>query len=683
MIENTGDSPQAPAFAHIKWGEDGQPTSSHFGDVYFSRHNGLAETRHVFLASNQLTERFAQLGQNAAPKHFTIAETGFGTGLNFLAAWQLWLEQAPDDAQLHFISVEKFPVNRRDLTRALALWPELASLSQQLLAAYPSHLGPGIHRLHFAGRVNLTLIINDAACGFSQLLPSIDTAYSRPDFRVDAWFLDGFAPSKNPQMWSDELFAAIAQLSGPKTTAATFSAAGIVKRGLQAAGFRINKTPGFGRKREMIQAAWQQAPTNVTPGKGEGAVGVVQRATHPAGVKTALVIGAGLAGCHTARALAERGWKVLVIERRHDIAQEGSGNPQGLLYAKLSHRDETLPRWNLTALNYAQQYYRPYWQKAANGQRSGLIQLADTERKSQALTQTAVALGQSELCRLVSATEATELAGVELSQGGLYFPGCGWFNPHALCESLLDHPAITLRTDTPIASLERHEEHWQTLGPTGTEIAQARVVIMACAHSAQEFSQSAHLPLKPIRGQVSFLPASDLSAQLKTALCSRGYIAPSTPSGHCVGATFNLGQSNLALNQDDHIENLEHLRAISPELHRELAPADSASLEGRAAFRCTTPDYLPVVGPLVDAMAAAENFAGLAQNARRRLDTPAPYWPGLYINCGHGSRGLAYTPLAAEFLASLINREPPPLERALAQALHPARFLLRQIIRGQ
>ncbi len=301
--------------AQLQWDEDGQPVSSVFGDVYFSRANGLEETRHVFLQHNQLSERWQQL---TAGEHFTIAETGFGSGLNFLAAWQLWLNTAPASAQLHFVSVEKFPLTKPDLQRALALWPELDEFIAQLLAAYPTFVGTGFHRLSFMdGRIKLTLIINDASTGFAQLLATTHPAFASQCAKIDAWFLDGFAPSKNPQMWSDALFTAIRQLSRAGTTAATFSAAAIVKQGLTLAGFTIQKVAGFGRKREMVKACMEQAPaidyqdSLQSRSYSPYPVPWTINTNTVAEKKHALVIGGGLAGCTSARALANAAGKLL------------------------------------------------------------------------------------------------------------------------------------------------------------------------------------------------------------------------------------------------------------------------------------------------------------------------------------------------------------------------------------
>ena len=232
--------------AQLDWDEQGQPLSRQFGDVYFSRASGLEESRHVFLRHNRIAERCAALESDG---RLVIGETGFGTGLNFLCAWQAFAEQAPAGARLHFVSVEKYPLGQDDLRRALALWPELAPFSTPLLEQYAG-IQPGFQRLLFdGGRVVLTLLVGDAL----ECLPQLEA-------QVDAWFLDGFAPAKNPQMWTPELFAQLARLSAPGASLATFTCAGTVRRGLIAAGFRMEKVKGFGHKREMLAGLYEGQP---------------------------------------------------------------------------------------------------------------------------------------------------------------------------------------------------------------------------------------------------------------------------------------------------------------------------------------------------------------------------------------------------------------------------------------
>jgi tRNA 5-methylaminomethyl-2-thiouridine biosynthesis bifunctional protein len=670
--------------ASLNWDAEGQPVSSVFGDVYFSTASGLEETRHVFLKHNQLPERWAALAETS---HFTIAETGFGSGLNFLAAWDLWLTTAPESAQLHFVTVEKFPLSKTDLTRALALWPALKLLADQLIENYPVFVGTGFHRLNFMnGRIKLTLIIDDAAQGFSKLLASTHPLYIRSGVKVDAWFLDGFAPSKNPQMWSDELFVCIHNLSKLETTAATFSAAAIVKSGLKTAGFTIQKVAGFGRKREMVKAQFAAEPEPLNPDdyRYRGSFSpypvpwTIDSNKSESSEKCALIIGGGLAGCHSARALAERGWQVKILERHSALAQEGSGNPQGVLYAKLSPLDETQAAFNLASLQYALHFYRPLWETI--GDKCGVLQLAykSSEADLHELLNAKFAHA-SELVEFVSPETASQLAGISLTQSGLFFPQAGWIDPRKLCSHLVDHPNIQVEYNFQVNQLNHVENSWLVESNKG-DMQTAPVLIIASAKDALSFEQPNHLPTKSIRGQVTFIPEKSTTATLKTVVCAEGYISPAHESVFCTGATFNLNDTETAIRTRDNQTNLDNLREHVPTFEMD---ANAADLAGRVAFRCSLPDYLPCVGglPLVDKL--VEDFAPLRKNARAGITTTGSYWPGLYINIGHGARGLTYTPLCAELLAAQINDEPIPMPRELANALNPARFIIRDLTRNK
>ena len=675
--------------ASLHWDAEGQPVSSVFGDVYFSTASGLEETRHVFLKHNQLPERWAALAETS---HFTIAETGFGSGLNFLAAWDLWLKTAPESAQLHFVTVEKFPLSKTDLTRALALWPALKHLADQLIENYPVFVGSGFHRLNFMnGRIKLTLIIDDATEGFTKLLASTHPLYMRRGVKVDAWFLDGFAPSKNPHMWSDELFSCIHNLSKPETTAATFSAAAIVKNGLNAAGFAIQKVAGFGRKREMVKAQFAAEPAPLNPDdyrfKGSFSPYPVPWAINgnkfECSEKRALIIGGGLAGCHSARALAERGWQVKILERHSSLAQEGSGNPQGVLYAKLSPLDEAQAAFNLASLQYALHFYRPLWASANKnkiGDKCGVLQLAhkSSETDLHELLKDKFA-DAGALVEFVASATASKLAGISLTQSGLFFPQAGWIDPRKLCAHLVDQPNIQVEYDVQISLLKRVENSWHVQSDNG-ETQSAPVVIIASAKDALNFEHANHLPIKSIRGQVTFIPEKSTTATLKTVVCAEGYISPAHAGMFCTGATFNLNDTETTLRASDHQTNVGNLREHVPAFEMDVAAED---LNGRVAFRCSLPDYLPCVGglPVVDKL--VEDFAPLRKNARAGITASGSYWPGLYINIGHGARGLAYAPLCAELLAAEINNEPAPLPRELVSALNPARFVIRDLTRNK
>lgn len=649
------------AHAQLDWDDQGQPLSRTFGDVYFSRASGLEETRHVFLAHNRLAERCAALPSGG---RLSIGETGFGTGLNFLCAWQLFERSAPADARLHFVSVEKYPLTRADLGRALALWPELEPWASQLLAQYHA-VHAGFQRFVFAGgRVVLTLLVGDVL----DCLPQLDAA-------IDAWFLDGFSPAKNPQMWTPELFAQLAQLSAPGATLATFTCAGFVRRGLLEAGFAMAKVKGFGHKREMLAGQLQDSPA--APGKPWFA-----RPPRPQGPRAALVVGGGLAGCATAASLAARGWQVTLLERHAELASEASGNPQGVLYLKLSAHGTALSQLVVGGFGFTRRQLERL-QGGADWSACGVLQLAFDAKEAERQARLADAF-PADLLRPVSAEEASQLAGLPLDQGGLWFAEAGWVHPPALCRRLAAHPNIRVLSGAEAVELQRTDGHWQALRD-GRVLASAPVAVLCTASEVRRFATGAHLKLKRIRGQISRLPASAASRALRTVLCAEGYVAPARGDEHTLGASFNFQRDDLELSAEEHADNLGMLRQISPALATALQVErlEPAELAGRVAFRSTTPDYLPLIGPLVDAAAFNAAYAALGKDASRRIDTPAPWLEGLYVNVGHGSRGLITAPLSGELVAAWLDDEPLPLPRGVAEACHPSRFLLRELIRGR
>jgi tRNA 5-methylaminomethyl-2-thiouridine biosynthesis bifunctional protein len=646
--------------AQLDWDERGQPLSRSYGDVYFSQENGLEETRYVFLANNDLAARFAAIADGEC---LSIGETGFGTGLNFLCAWQLFEQQASAGARLHFVSVEKYPLHHDDLQRALALWPELAPFSTELLAQYRA-IHPGFQRLLLAGgRVVLTLLIGDAM----EQLPQLDA-------RIDAWFLDGFNPAKNPEMWTPELFAELARLSAANATLGTFSSAGVVRRALIDAGFQMKRVPGLGKKWEVLKGRFVGNPT------GESKPWFA-RPARPAREKHAVVIGAGLAGCATAASLAARGWWVSLLERHAAVACEASGNPQGVLYLKLSAHGTALSQLIVAGFGHTRRLLERL-QRGADWDACGVLQLAFDDKEAARQAKLAAAFPVDLLASLTR-EQAEALAGIGLPAGGLFYPDAGWVHPPALCQLLAAHPLINLLTHHEALELQRDNGQWQVLAGARPLIS-APVVVLAAAAEIRRFAQSANLPLKRIRGQISRLPASPASSELRTVVCAEGYVAPPRDGEHTLGASFDFHSDDLTPSAAEHAGNLELLMDISTDLAERLQvdQLDPAQLEGRAAFRCTSPDYLPIVGPLADAEAFAETYAVLAKDARQVPDAPCPWLPGLYINSGHGSRGLISAPLAGELIAAWLEDEPLPLPRAVAEACHPNRFALRKLIRG-
>lgn len=654
-------------FAELIWDADGQPSSDRFGDVYFSRVNGLAETRHVFLQHNQLAERWAALAEDA---NFSIAETGFGTGLNFLCAWELWERSAPRGARLHFISCERFPLHPDDLRKALSLWPELQPLSDTLLDSYQA-LPPGWQHFSFSGgRINLTLLIGDAVQMFEQL-----------DAQIDAWFLDGFAPAKNPDMWRPELFEQMARLSVPGTSMATFTCAGDVRRGLQAAGFQLNKVPGYGSKREMLCGHLQHPVTQQWQ-----APWLCRPEADLQQPRTALVIGAGLAGISSAWALARRGWQVTLLDRHSEPASEASGNPQGILYVRLSPHSTPLSRFVESSYGHCLRHLQALLpDDGVNRQACGVLQLPTDEAELKRLQALGEAGYPPSFLQLLDSQQASDLAGVAINTQALLFPAAGWANPPALCRAMLEQPGIRLLGNSAVAQLDHRQGQWAALDANGQHLATAGVAVICGAVDSLQLAQSAQLPLKPIRGQITHLPATPASRSLRTVLCGAGYISPARLDEHHVGASFRFDRFDSEPSEEENAGNLEMLRGLSPDMESLLAlqQLQPAALKARAGLRCSTPDYLPVIGPLADADAFFEDYAELAKDASKKPDTITRTYPGLFVNTGHGSRGLVSCPLSAELLAAWVCNEAFPLPRDLVDALHPSRFLHRRLIRRQ
>jgi len=593
---------------------DGAAFSETYGDPYWSLDGGLDETRHVFLSGNELPARWQ--GRN----RFTILETGFGTGLNFLCAWRSFRETAPGGARLHYLSVDKHPFRRENLERLYVQWPELAPLGAALLEHYPP-LIPGFHRLHLdGGRVALTLLWGEAADMLAQVEAS-----------VDAFFLDGFAPARNPDMWGDALFAQLARLAAPGATFATYSAAGKVSRGMTAAGFAVDKKAGFGRKREMLCGQFAGA-TPSDAGRD----------------RRAIVIGGGIAGCLVAERLAARGWTIDLIERREGLARETSGNPAGVLQPVPSADGNRLSRLTLAGFHYALRQLRDFssdpkliWQQC------GVLRLARDAKQVERQRRIAESgLLPPEVLRWVDVEEASELAGWRVPAPGWWFPQGGWVHPPALCDAVLRvaGEAVRLHTQCEATDLVRVGEVWRALDASGNVIAEAPVAILANGHLARRFAVSSALPLRPVRGQITCIPAAPGRA-IKTVVSREGYITPATSFGvHVVGATYEEGSTDELAREDDHRANLARLKHLLPDF---AATVDAAHLAGRAGIRSVGPDRLPLIGA-------------------------APGNDGLFGLLGLGSRGLVYAPLGAELLACTIESEPLPLEQDLAAGLAPA-----------
>ncbi|MBL8630078.1 MAG: bifunctional tRNA (5-methylaminomethyl-2-thiouridine)(34)-methyltransferase MnmD/FAD-dependent 5-carboxymethylaminomethyl-2-thiouridine(34) oxidoreductase MnmC [Rhodospirillaceae bacterium] len=653
----------------LSWLPHGTPYSERFGDVYRSREGALAESRAVFLEGCGLP------GAWVDAHNFTVGETGFGTGLNFLTTFEAWRRSKRGDARLHYIAVEGFPVSHQDLRECVSRWPELRTVGQALVRAY-LHPQPGFQRLFFDnGRVVLTLLFGEAHAMLSAL-----------DAHVDAWFLDGFAPDKNPDMWRPEVLAEIARLSKPGARLATYTAAGAVRRALSALGFDVVKVPGFGAKSEMIRATFRgadHAPEKTNSQTPPWFAPPPVSATHHG---HAVIVGAGLAGTNTAHALHKRGWRTTIIDRRPSIADEASGNSVGVLMPRLTAAENIDGRFYARAWRMCLDQLEELADAGLNiaRDRCGVLQLAtdnDDERLKAIADLGAV---PEPLLFYVSAAEASEIAGCALPYSALYFPQGGWVNPKLLCAALARNSSFI--GNTAVGHIQHAHGLWDIYDVAGQHITSADAVIFANAMNAAQATQLSWLPLSGRRGQISFVHASAASSKLHCVLGYGGYITPAYRGQHCVGATFDWTDDALAeqpVVAEDHARNTDDLARALPWLAQQLTGDTTTpdNMTGRAAIRCTTPDHLPVAGAVPDQTAYLNTFAELRHGHPWARYGSATYQPGLYVLAGLGARGLVSAPLASEVLACQITGEPAPVERDVAQALHPGRFLVRDLKR--
>lgn len=610
--------------ARVHFNQFGMPVADDFEDIYYSNDNGAEESRYVFLQHNGLPQRFQGL---PAQRPFVIAETGFGTGLNFLLATAAFLAAAPASARLHVISFERFPLQPEDLRKALIAWPQLSELAACMLNQYPPLIA-GCHRLQLAGgRVTLDL-------HFADVLDALPAWSALHPEQVNAWFLDGFAPGKNPQMWQPELYRAMATSAAADCTLATFTATGHVRRGLQEAGFYIHKTRGYGRKRDML------CGHKLKPAPAQSRQ-----------QRRIAVIGGGIAAACSAERLARENSQIDIFCADSTLAAGASGNAQGAVYPLLQADFTPATELYTEAFVYAARYYQQHAKEAFHP--CGLLQLAFTDqvqqRQAKILSRTPY---PADFVRAVEQPEASELAGISVDSGGLYFPGAGWAQPRELVESLVAASCARVHLSARVNGLQHTANGWQLHSNNSTHTYDD--VILACGEAVAEFDQGL-LDIRPVAGQVSSIQTSSPLDDLRLVLCHKGYITPALSAQQCVGASFRKGELSHENKAEDDAHNLELLRtyvSTSKDLPLHVQSA-------RTRVRATTADHLPVVGPMP--LQAA----------------------GLWVLSGLGSRGLTSAPWCAELLTAQLYNEVQPTTAKLAQALQPRRFYERQQVRQQ
>jgi tRNA 5-methylaminomethyl-2-thiouridine biosynthesis bifunctional protein len=651
--------------AHIEW-HDGVPFAREFGGAYQPPGQAFAQAHEVFLAGNGLPARWR--GRD----RFVVLETGFGLGNNFLATWAEWRRDAQRPGRLFFVSIDLHPPTAADMVRAHASSPEPA-LSAQLLSAWPP-LAPGLHTLAFDDdRVTLLLALGDVAAWLPEL-----------QLQADAIFLDGFAPAHNPATWDVRVLRSLARLAAPGSSAATWSAERTVRDALAGAGFHATRLPGTGGKRVVTTAQSDAVATSRRHGAPPG------RVPQPA-ARSALVIGAGLAGAAAAWALARQGLQVAVLESADQPASGGSGNPAGLFHGVVHAHDGAHAQLLRAAALRAAQVYRPLVESGAvPGSAAGLLRGAGGAAGQDEATLQALARSvPMAYAALLSRAQASALAGCPLAGPAWHYPCGGWLSPGALARCWLAGPGITLHTGCSVGAL-RHVEsgRWQALDAAGQPIHEADVVVVAAAAESARllapFSDAPSWPWRRTRGQVSVVPGPLASAAAlprpALPIASGGYLLALSAAlgarlegGLLCGATSQRGDEDPVLREADHRANLGQVATLTGAAV--VVPDEwfgaGAPLLGRVGWRLGCDDRLPVLGGVP--------LPAAALPGARRLEQPrhVPRVPGLYVFTALGSRGITWAPLLGEVLAAGITGTPLPVASSLLDAIDAARFVSR------
>jgi tRNA 5-methylaminomethyl-2-thiouridine biosynthesis bifunctional protein len=634
----------------VQWLPDGIPHNPRFNDRYRGDGDdglgGILQARHVFLGGCDLPGAWSD-----APS-WTLLETGFGLGLNFLATWQAWRADPLAPRLLHYVAIEAWPPTADDLKRGAAPYPELAPLAQELAERWVGLL-PGFHRLAFdEGRVQLTLCIGEVRAMLRELR-----------FEADSVYLDGFTPALNPEMWDMHTLKAVSHLCRRGTRVATWTIARSVRDGLAQHGFIVEKAAGLPPKRDCLRATWDPpwTPRRPEPAPVAPWAGAYRRA---------LVIGAGLAGASAAYSLAQRGWQVTVLDRAGAPAAGASGLPAGVVAPHVSPDDRLLSQLSRSGVMATLARAAELLPEGVGWAASGVLERRLKDSRELPADWADPGSPGHAWSRAADAVQRSAATLNEDSPAHWHARG-GWVRAPALVAAMLVAPGITwlgnaavaaLRLDRPQAEgAAKDGEGWTALAADGAVLAQAPVVVVAAGFDSLDLLASTDapaLPLNPLRGQLLVGPMPDAPHPLPPFPVNglgnfiTGVPVDGTPSW-VLGSTFERGCRESVLRDADTQEVAAKLAVLLPESARALGPQiASGAARAWAAVRCTVPDRLPVVG--------APDASAL---------------PGLFVSTGMGARGMTLAVLCGELLAAQLEGEPLPVPLRHARALAPQRLL--------
>ena len=609
-----------PPRPDLDWGVDGIPRDQINDDVYFSVSNGLEETREVFFRGCGLPERWK------GREDFTIAELGFGTGLNVAALIKLWRKNRPSEkALLNVVSFEGRLMHVKDARSALNSWPELADETDVLLSNWPDR-ARGVQRLDLGE--GMSLILHQ-----DEILPALKNA----KFKADAWFLDGFSPAKNPAMWSGEVMMEVGRHSSEGALIGTYTVAGHVRRSLSEAGFTVSKQPGFGKKRERLEAMYEGKEIQEESLPDPLLLNIsVERP------KSVVIVGAGIMGACLSYAFKRRSCDVRVLDKANSIEEGASANPLGLVAPRLDGSDTVQARLLIDAYLAARRFYRQFPDHAWPIEVEHFSS-SETELQRHARIRTDPPLDEDLLTALPD-------------KKGFKYKGGIAVNPVGIRAELL--AGVDVQWGVEVADLNAID---------------ADLVILSSGLGIKLLTSHEGVPLRGRGGQLEF-SSLDIPAFAR----SKGHYVVGADNILVFGATYEdcEGQS-LDVTSAARSQNMEALTDIAPEID-----VSKLELRSKAAIRAVTNDQLPIAGWLPNFGEYKSLFGEDLRTGRRLSVQSAPYRRGMYVAGGLGSRGLTWAPFLAQYILADVFGEPLATGVGGRELLSSARFYMRTLKRA-
>ena len=575
--------------------------SEEFDDLYSSAKGAVAECNHVFIKGNNLKERFENLGENSK---FYIGEIGFGIGINFLTTCKSWLDHTKQNQVLEFYSFDKYLFRLSDFKTLNVSCPDLKEYISELERNYPRNIQGAQKISLFGGRIILNLIIGE-----------IDNTqeYIKLMDKVDAWYFDGFSPSKNPDLWSIKLFKCIHKSCHENTTFSTYTSSGLVKNNLTESGFNHSRAMGFSDKRHMLKGTVD-----------------TQLKKNTFNTKVA-VIGSGIAGCVLSYTLAKKGIEVDLYEKSDSICSGASSHELLVTYPRLSAHDTAFGSFTLHSYIFATNFYKQL--KTDTWKKTGVIILnhdAATEKRQSSLLEKRA---DGEIYRYIDPDEASEISGIDIKLNGLIYEDAGYILPEEMCKFLIESPKINIFTSSHIKSIKKNREVFNL--NIGKKKFEYHNVCVCAGSETANIVDIDGISIK--RGQVTHIESLDNISRIKLPICAKGYISPRVNNIHLVGSSYSDSE-DTDLSEEEHLYNLNNLKLVIDE--------EMNVITGQTGHRAVSKDHMPVVG-MKD---------------------------GIYINTCHGSRASVTAPISAEIIASMIVDEAPPLMGRELESLSPERF---------